>query len=134
MGQQFTRNMSEPIRSGMSTNELWSGPDNGLFLCWELGRKKAEQAPGFRTRAKQGELLELCWARGSWNYLAYWQGLRGEDLLIDTDQIFDKKCPVSGRSFPFGGTREERLRRQHKLDAQLNKEKKQATLFAEQGQ
>ncbi|GEM_PF-2731349 len=36
-------------------------------------------------RAEEGEFVPLNWKLGTLYYLAHWQGLRGEDLNIDTD-------------------------------------------------
>lgn len=128
MSQIISRPKNTPIRNrrNITTAQLWSGPDEGLLLCWEKGREKAEQESELASRALSDELPELCWARGTWNYLAYWQGLRNDDLFIDKTAVFDRECAKTKRVFAFGGERSEREKRQIKLDAALNKLRKQA--------
>jgi hypothetical protein len=89
------RSISEPFRSALSHEELWSGFDKGLIQCWEIGRKRAEEKPELAALCKNGELPVLGWKGGvsrqllkldkfgSLMYLAQWQGLRGEDLEVD---------------------------------------------------
>ena len=128
MSTLVTKSIAKPIRDvrGVTTDELWSGPDNGLILCWEKGRERAAQQPALAEQAIRGELPELCWARGAPNYQAYWQGLRGEDLSVDAEKTFEQECVKTGRVFAFGGDRVERQKRQLKLDAARNKLEKQA--------
>ena len=123
MSNRITLPSTTPMRDrrGITTDELWSGPDGGLILCWEKGRENAKQEPGLAAQALCGELPELCWARGAPNYLAYWQGLRGEDLSVDRDNEFEQECALTKRVFAFGGDRIEREKRQLKLDAARNK-------------
>ena len=89
------RNISEPLRTGLSHQEIWSSSDQGLIMCWEVGRKRAEEEPELAALCKSGELPVLGWKGGvsrqllklekfgSLKYLAQWQGLRGEDLDVD---------------------------------------------------
>jgi len=135
MSNRVTRSIANPVRDrlGTSTNELWSGPDKGLILCWEKGREKGSQEPELAAKAARGELPELCWARGTPNYQAYWQGLRGEDLSVDREEVFEQQCVKTGRTFACGGDRVEREKRQLKLNDDLKKkEKKAAALQAEE--
>jgi len=92
--------MSEPIRENkLSYDERWNKEDNGLILCWENGRKQAISNPEIADKAVANELPSLVWdgghkkalkssnmKHGSFYYLAMWQGLRGNDLNIDTDR------------------------------------------------
>jgi hypothetical protein len=94
MAANLHRSVRQPIRAGLTWEELWLGPDNGLIWCWERGRQKSEEEPELAVRARKGELVPLAWIggvteklklakkRGTLNYLATWQGLRGEDLDI----------------------------------------------------
>ncbi|MHA6574972.1 hypothetical protein [Pseudomonas yamanorum] len=89
------RKFNEPIRTELEHREIWSGSDLGLIMCWEVGRKRAEENPELAAQCKNGELPVLGWKGGvsrqllklekfgSLKYLAQWQGLRGDDLDID---------------------------------------------------
>ena len=70
----------------MNFQQRWNDDDKGLIISWESGRKMADNNPELAKRAKTGELVELPWKRGSWFYLAMWQGLKGESLNIDTSK------------------------------------------------
>lgn len=107
MGNRVHRSISEPIRRDPSFAERWRGPDAGLITCWEVGRKLAETEPSLAERARRGELPVLGWkggverklqARkfGTLNYLAQWQGLRGEDLDIALTEDCELTCTKSG--------------------------------------
>jgi len=89
------RFIKEPIRTGLSWEELWKASDNGLIYCWERGREIALSNPDLAQSCRDGELPVLAWKGGvgkeikakkygSLFYLATWQGLRNEDLNIDT--------------------------------------------------
>ncbi|MEO8489696.1 hypothetical protein [Pseudomonas sp.] len=89
------RTISEPIRATLEYQEIWGGSDQGLIMCWEVGRKRAIDKPELAARCINGELPVLGWKGGvsrkllrlekfgSLKYLAQWQGLRGEDLDVD---------------------------------------------------
>lgn len=89
------RSAQEPLREGLSWKQLWCGPDTGLILCWEQGRRMRVRFPVLATRAERGELVPLPWKggvdwplvvelkQGTLQYLAMWQGLRNKDLSID---------------------------------------------------
>ena len=94
MSKHIYRSCKKPIRENPSFNERWRGLDEGLITCWEVGRRKSEENPELAERALNGELPKLGWKGGidkntdqkkfgTLNYLAQWQGLRGEDLDID---------------------------------------------------
>jgi predicted NUDIX family NTP pyrophosphohydrolase len=97
MAANLRRSVSQPIRIGLTWEELWLGPDKGLIWCWERGRQKGEEEPELAARARKGELVTLAWIGGvteklktekklgTLNYLATWQGLRGEDLDMSLD-------------------------------------------------
>ena len=101
MTSSLHRSVEIPIRNALSMDERWSGPDRGLIWCWERGRQKREVEPELATRASNGELIRLVWKRGTFQYLATWQGLRGEDLNIVLDEARVIDCSVSGKSFVF---------------------------------
>jgi hypothetical protein len=76
----------------------WEGQDQGLIAAWQRGLEKRHQAPELARQCEEGQLPLLAWKGGiekvsqaknpkrigSLLYLATWQGLRGEDLCIDT--------------------------------------------------
>lgn len=98
------RCITEPLRKGMSTSELWHGADNGLIACWERGREKSLENPESAVNARCGQLVPLPWKGGiekaiktkskvgTLQYLAMWQGLRGDALDIDTTDEPTLQC------------------------------------------
>ena len=97
------RSFLQPIRPPMSIAERFEGTDAGLIAAWEAGRGLREKNSELATQAMNGELPVLCWAGGlddeladrkfgSLNYLAMWQGLRGEDLKIDRSRMTRITC------------------------------------------
>ena len=108
MTTRIYRSIHEPIRKNPSFEERWRGPDKGLITCWEVGRSKSIESPELAERAKNGELPPLGWKGGvdkkiqkkekygSLNYLAQWQGLRGEDLEIDLSEEREIVCSKTG--------------------------------------
>jgi hypothetical protein len=113
---RLTRAISEPTRSGLTWAELWEGPDHGLIWCWERGRQMRGEAPELAARAGAGELVSLAWKGGvteklkvpekpgTLQYLATWQGLRGEDLDIDVDGRHVVICARTGQGVAFSAT------------------------------
>lgn len=109
------RKVSEPLRDQLSWEEMWKGPDKGLIHCWELGRRRAEVETDLAERVSKGELPPIGWKGGvprkvkymskygCLNYLAEWQGLRGEDLDIDLDSETTIECAHTGVSVTFTG-------------------------------
>lgn len=109
----LTRSIREPIRSGAEWSDLWEGEDLGLIACWERGREKAVEAPDLAALAVAGNLPVLPWKGGyakpikaggkygTFNYLAMWQGLRGEDLRIATDHEMSLTCAATGMRTVF---------------------------------
>ncbi len=108
--------IQEPIRQDPSFAERWRGPDGGLITCWEVGRRLRERDPGLARRAENGELPSLDWKGGiatkpeekhpakrygTLQYLAEWQGLRGEDLDIDPSQEYSLRCAKYGVTVVF---------------------------------
>lgn len=97
------RYIGEPCRGDLPWVERWEGPDGGLIACWERGRAKRNEDPELAQRASAGELVVLPWRGGvdkavkgdkygTLNYLAMYQGLRGESLDIDTDKVVVRQC------------------------------------------
>ncbi len=110
MATRLYRSIDQPIRENLSWTDQWRGPDNGLIWCWERGRQERLERPDDTARVDNGELVYLDWKggtedperkkkpdrskkkssssatkRGSLQYLATWQGLRGENLDIEVD-------------------------------------------------
>lgn len=91
-------------RIGLTWDEIWKAEDQGLIKCWENGRALSATHPDLAEAARRDELPTLDWKGGvsgtpkmkkkfgSLNYLATWQGLRGEDLRIDTAQEVSLRC------------------------------------------
>ena len=110
---RIKRSISEPIRAGLTWNDCWKGEDQGLITCWETGRKKKEIDPSLASEAIAGRLVVLPWKGGVkkaikgdnkygvFNYIAMWQGLRGQDLDIDTDIEIKLTCSVTGVTVTF---------------------------------
>ena len=100
--------MSKPIRKKLSWEETWEGNDRGLIFCWEVGRNLRQNNPDLAKLAVKGELPVLGWKGGiekelkkkekfgTLNYLAQWQGLRGEDLDIDLREEPEVTCSRTG--------------------------------------
>lgn len=111
---RIERSMREPIRSGLDTRTRWHGEDDGLIACWERGREMAVERPDTAQQAKDGELMILPWKGGvekklkakapkigTYRYLAMWQGLRGDDLDINTSAEVMMTCSKFGQDVLF---------------------------------
>ena len=104
MTNRIFRASSEPDREHLSWDMVWKGPDRGLIRCWEVGRELAMQNPELASMAKSGGLPALHWKGGlvqklksghkygCLQYLAQWQGLRGDNLDIDLDAEIQIEC------------------------------------------
>jgi len=104
MSQRIYRSYQEPKREGLTWDELWRGDDKGLIICWETGRELRKKEPKTAEKAENGELPVFVWKGGTKNaiqknekygtlqYLAQWQGLRGEDLDIDLSEERELIC------------------------------------------
>lgn len=117
MARRIFRSKDEPIREGLSWNELWRGQDNGLIWCWERGRQYRTESPDRSARAVNGELVLDGWRggvekklkdpkkkkNGTLQYLATWQGMRGEDLVIDLDEEVTIVCTRFKQAVTFSG-------------------------------
>lgn len=107
------RSINEPIRQGLSWDEIWKGHDRGLVNCWEVGRGLSKSDPGLAEKARNNELPVLGWKGGvekslknkekygTLHYLAEWQGLRGEDLNINTGQEVVHVCTKTNMRVTF---------------------------------
>lgn len=108
MSTTLDRPITEPLRSGLTWKEKWTGPDGGLIRSWERGREMREERPDLGELAERGELPPLPWRGGiegeplmtkkygSLQYLAMWQGLRAEDLHVTLDEDPELTCARTG--------------------------------------
>jgi len=115
MTTRLRRSMDESIREGLSWNERWLGPDKGLICCWERGRQIRIEDPNRTARAENGELPVGNWRGGverklkdqkkpklgTLQYLATWQGMRGEDLDIELQGERTIVCTKTGQGVVF---------------------------------
>ena len=109
------RSITEPIREGAKWDERWNAEDGGLIACWERGREKRLEDPTLAAQAAGGQLVVLPWKGGvekaikkkqkfgTLFYLAMWQGLRGEDLNIDSAEEVTLNCTATGMAVAFTG-------------------------------
>lgn len=92
--------------------DLWQGPDQGLLCSWVRGIEKGNQEPALAQAVRQGEFPALAWKGGgsaikagkrlgSLHYLATWQGLRGDDLDVDTEASTVMTCSLTGMIVTF---------------------------------
>jgi len=107
---QLNHSIDTPLRDALSWEERWAGSDKGLIACWERGRQKRLEAPELALQAEAGRLIVLPWKGGvdekkipkgkrkigTMFYLAMLQGMRGEDLKIDTDSETELTCSTTG--------------------------------------
>lgn len=110
--------VNDPPVLGDSFEEVWHGPDQGLICCWLRGLEKAKEDPELAAKARRGELPVLAWKGGvekklksgakvgSINYVATWQGLRGENLNIDFEAEIELKCHRTGVKVTFTSSAE----------------------------
>jgi hypothetical protein len=109
------RSIAEPIRECANWYQRWKSEDNGLIACWERGREKQIEDPSLAAQAANGQLVVLPWKGGvakatkkgqmfgTLYYLAMWQGLRDEDLNIDTTKEIVLNCTATGMNVVFTG-------------------------------
>lgn len=109
---RFTVDKTTPIRNGADYGQRWNGSDRGLIAAWERGRELATDNPDLSAKALQGELVPLPFKGGieramkdrkfgSLLYFAMWQGLRGDDLDIDTTREYTSICTRFGTTVVF---------------------------------
>lgn len=107
------RSIAEPVRVNPNWNERQANVIQGLITSWERGREKSIEEPALASRALNGELVVLPWRGGvekeiqkklkygAFNYLAMWQGLRGEDLSIDVEDEQALTCTATKMTVVF---------------------------------
>lgn len=120
---RVSRSIAHSIREGLTVDEMFDGDDLGLIGCWEQGRKLANAGSTLVSQALDNELPRLnTWRRGTLNYLAVWQGLRGEDLDIDPGRDFLQECSLTRRPWCFSLSHAERDEAQEKINSQYLRE------------
>ena len=108
MHTHIIRSIHEQCRAGLTWVQSWKDYDRGLILCWEKGRELRKIQPALADRAQRGELVLLPWKggvewkladdkKGSLEYLAMWQGLRGEDLHVPLTEDTCRTCSRTGQ-------------------------------------
>lgn len=107
--------IAAPLPVQVTWSERWEGSDRGLICSWLRGIEKAGQLPELRDAALRGELPSLAWKGGSnkalkapkrigsLQYLAMWQGLRGDDLDIDPEVTVSLICSRFSTLVTFTG-------------------------------
>lgn len=107
------KSITEPIRETATWDERWNAFDRGLVACWERGREKRIEDPLIAAQASAGQLVVLPWKGGvdralkkkqkfgTLFYLAMWQGLRGKDLNIKTNEEVVLNCTTTGMTVIF---------------------------------
>jgi len=111
------RAKTAPPRINPDWAARWGTPEAGLVTSWERGRELAAEDAGLAAAARRGELVPMSWKGGvappvrggraprrkygSFHYLAMWQGLRGDDLDIDTDARRQCTCSRQGTVVVF---------------------------------
>jgi hypothetical protein len=110
---KILRSITVPIREGLTIEERWHGPDQGLIASWERGRERSLEDPAMAAQAGAGQLVILPWKGGvekvlkkkekfgTFRYLAMWQGLRGDNLDIDLTVEVPITCSVTGLTVIF---------------------------------
>jgi len=93
---EIKRSIETNIRTSPTFEERWRGQDQGMITAWEVGRKRAIENPELKNATLNNELPVLGYIGGyektlsikfkyaPFHYLAEWQGLRGDDLDIDS--------------------------------------------------
>lgn len=88
--------------------ERIDGPDQGIVNAWLAGIAKRREGSQLQSQALAGELpllpykggveraLKTKQKIGALHYLAMWQGLRGEDLRVDTEAEPELTCTRTG--------------------------------------
>jgi hypothetical protein len=101
------KSISDPVVEILDYDERINGPDRGLINAWFVGRNRAQRDCDLVARIMAGELPVLAVKGGvekkvrvdkvgSLWYLATWQGLRGDDLDIDTESEYSMVCSRFG--------------------------------------
>jgi len=107
-----SRSICAELRPGLSYAERWGTPEASVITAWEQGRVLAIERPALAKAALAGQLPMLPFKGGlseplkhtkygCMEYLAMWQGLRGEDLEIDLGRDAAITCAAHGSTVTF---------------------------------
>lgn len=111
------RPIEAALRDDLTWDQKWATEERRLVSAWESGRRKAADDPDLAQRARAGHLIPLPWKGGvekatkqksrygTFTYLAMWQGLRGEDLDVNTDMEVALTCSATGMKVTFTSDR-----------------------------
>lgn len=107
------RSINDAFRVAQDWESRWGDLERSLVSAWERGREKNVEDPELADRARLGQLVVLPWKGGvekaiqridkvgTHLYVAMWQGLRGDDLDIDTSVESSITCSATGVSVVF---------------------------------
>ncbi|MDO8248445.1 MAG: hypothetical protein Q7T78_01820 [Rhodoferax sp.] len=113
--------INDPPSISADFYERCHGPDEGLINSWLCGIRQGLEDPNLAAKAKAGELPVLTWKGGiekaikrkdkvgAFQYLAAWQGLRGEDLNIELGTEVKMICTRFGVPVTFTGQHQKLL-------------------------
>lgn len=102
------RSINGAFRVAQDWESRWGDLEQSLVSAWERGREKNAEDPELAERARLGQLVILPWRGGvekaiqridkvgTHLYVAMWQGLRGDDLDIDTCVESSMTCSATG--------------------------------------
>lgn len=80
---RIRRSITEPLREGLTHEQRFDGPDRGAIHLWEAGRRCATQN---RT--------ENPWKPGTWQHVAWQQGVGGQDLSVDPAEVSKSEMAI----------------------------------------
>lgn len=110
---RVVKNISDPPRGLLDYAIAWEGEDKGLIAAWEKGVERSQVDKELVARAIAGELVVLPWKGGiskpikskvkygSLLYIAMLQGLKGENLDVDTEIEFTLVCSKTNSQVTF---------------------------------
>lgn len=78
-----------------------AGPDQGLILAWHVGRQMGRDDPSLKLECQMGRFPPKLYKVGTLEYLAQWQGIRGDILHIDTERTIDMLDAGTGAKVVF---------------------------------
>ncbi|WP_423459916.1 hypothetical protein [Ottowia sp. VDI28] len=99
---------SSPPTAEANFEKRVNGPDGGMVSAWLAGRELSSQRPDLAAAATANELPILAFAGGverkiklqeklgALQYVAMWQGLRGDDLRVNLSEESVLMCSKHG--------------------------------------